>query len=571
MPKLSASKQHAWQETWAHLVKLGWRAEVSDNGIRQDTYYMPPGVTRFCGSRLRRDYFDSHKQVFKYLECNNCATTAEIVQDNANVSGVGKSLCSVPMQHASAGVADAVVDDDSAVATPDVEGSATPMVAVGAIGPEGDDCAPKPARANNERSEQDSCVVDPDMMQELIPASGQASCAASTQHASAGVADSVTGDVSAGAAPDAAGFSTPTIAASAICVEGGDCAPKLARANNECNGHSYAVPPQHASAGVADVVRSDAAASALLEAAEYSSTPGRRRGLNAQAQKHTDDTSKSATVDAVPLAEQQQAKYAGGATGAAGAVGVLGIGGAARAADRLKVTAGGLAQMNKESRGLPRRRIIGKTRVAVAVQFPPSGSAISQRAKRKMPSAAKSMHGKAFASNLTPWLGCVAAAKSALGATGFIAVGGTSEMGREVLKLARAQYESLQQAGWTPGGTTEVRARVRPPKIDRVKKPMKIKSKCGTRAMVRAGHAFQTRGGLTAESLKTNARGCIVSKRKSEKAKRTNVTPWANALKQAKFELGLKGFVLPAKGTAVHARALMHYRSQIASAARQDA
>ena len=77
--------------------------------------------------------------------------------------------------------------------------------------------------------------------------------------------------------------------------------------------------------------------------------------------------------------------------------------------------------------------------------------------------------------------------------------------------------------------------------------------------------------GLTAESLKTNARGCIVSKRKSEKAKRTNVTPWANALKQAKFELGLKGFVLPAKGTAVHARALMHYRSQIASAARQDA
>ena len=179
------------------------------------------------------------------------------------------------------------------------------------------------------------------------------------------------------------------------------------------------------------------------------------------------------------------------------------------------------------------------------------------------------MHGKAFASNLTPWQRCVAKAKLAVGATGWVAVGGTTEKGREVLRVARAEYESLRQAGSASRGT-----------IDRAKKSTKIKSKRGarsrpskrgTRREVLGGRAVRTRGGLAAESLKTNARGCIVSKRKSEQAKRENVIPWAEALKQAKFELGLKGWVVPANGTALHKTALMHYRSRIASAAIQDA
>lgn len=48
--------------------KAGWRLETIVTHNRNDKYYFPPGVTRGPGHMVRRDFFDSAKQVRNCLD-----------------------------------------------------------------------------------------------------------------------------------------------------------------------------------------------------------------------------------------------------------------------------------------------------------------------------------------------------------------------------------------------------------------------------------------------------------------------------------------------------------------------
>ena len=84
------------------------------------------------------------------------------------------------------------------------------------------------------------------------------------------------------------------------------------------------------------------------------------------------------------------------------------------------------------------------------------------------------------------------------------------------------------------------------PKTSGVKKklsqPKKLKTK-GSRRQVLSGKAAKTRGGITANDLKKNKQGKIVSKKKSELGKKhykenEALQDWTHAGKLAKKELG---------------------------------
>merc|ERR1711933_95623 len=83
------------------------------------------------------------------------------------------------------------------------------------------------------------------------------------------------------------------------------------------------------------------------------------------------------------------------------------------------------------------------------------------------------------------------------------------------------------------------------------------------KAMVLRGSKARTVGGLKKENLKKNKGGRIVSKAKSDRAKKayagSPLQKWAKACQQAKKELNLKGFVIvggkSAQGRALYAKA----------------
>merc|ERR1712216_995816 len=54
-----------WADLWEDLEAEGWRIV---RGPRGDAYYMPPGVERGVGAKVRVDYFDSQMQVVRYLQ-----------------------------------------------------------------------------------------------------------------------------------------------------------------------------------------------------------------------------------------------------------------------------------------------------------------------------------------------------------------------------------------------------------------------------------------------------------------------------------------------------------------------
>ena len=53
-----------WEEIWAPLAAKGWRHEGVPGGVN---YFFPPGVSKGDGSTLRRDYFDSKRQVVNHV------------------------------------------------------------------------------------------------------------------------------------------------------------------------------------------------------------------------------------------------------------------------------------------------------------------------------------------------------------------------------------------------------------------------------------------------------------------------------------------------------------------------
>ena len=57
-----------WESLWGRLVSAGWREQQQrPNGRSTDRYYIPPGVQPGGpGFKMRRDYFDSRKQVRQY-------------------------------------------------------------------------------------------------------------------------------------------------------------------------------------------------------------------------------------------------------------------------------------------------------------------------------------------------------------------------------------------------------------------------------------------------------------------------------------------------------------------------
>merc|ERR1712098_553798 len=87
------------------------------------------------------------------------------------------------------------------------------------------------------------------------------------------------------------------------------------------------------------------------------------------------------------------------------------------------------------------------------------------------------------------------------------------------------------------------------------KKPV---SKRVARSRVWRGKAGKSKGGLSKASFTKNKHGKIVSKKRSEIA-RKRLGKWVAACMKARKELKLKGFVACKKGTAYYKAAKKHY------------
>merc|ERR1719301_492524 len=84
-----------------------------------------------------------------------------------------------------------------------------------------------------------------------------------------------------------------------------------------------------------------------------------------------------------------------------------------------------------------------------------------------------------------------------------------------------------------------------------------------SKVQVFRGSKAKTSSGLIATDLIKNARGKIVSKKKSFYAKKryaTSLKDWTVALQKARKALGVTGFVVPKKGTALYKKAKELYR-----------
>merc|ERR1712084_154893 len=89
------------------------------------------------------------------------------------------------------------------------------------------------------------------------------------------------------------------------------------------------------------------------------------------------------------------------------------------------------------------------------------------------------------------------------------------------------------------------------------------------KAMVLRGSKAKTQGGLKKENLKKNKGGKVVSKKRSDRAKKAYVgsalQKWGKAVQAAKKELNLKGFIIvggkSAQGRALYAKAKALYKA----------
>ena len=83
-----------------------------------------------------------------------------------------------------------------------------------------------------------------------------------------------------------------------------------------------------------------------------------------------------------------------------------------------------------------------------------------------------------------------------------------------------------------------------PKRVARKAKKITKKSQTGSMRQVWNGTRTYTKGGLTKASLMMNKRGKVVSKKASAKAKKNGgITKWCAAMKKARKELGITGFV----------------------------
>ena len=81
------------------------------------------------------------------------------------------------------------------------------------------------------------------------------------------------------------------------------------------------------------------------------------------------------------------------------------------------------------------------------------------------------------------------------------------------------------------------------------------------KVVVFRGSKAKTSGGLTSSDLIKNARGKIVSKKASQRAKKNNyIKGWTTAVQKARKALGLKGFVAIKKGSALYKKAKELYQ-----------
>ena len=63
-----ALAEKLWKDLWSTLKALGWSEELGGAGFaRLQTYYMPPGVHRGAGNKVRVHYFDSMQQVRRHV------------------------------------------------------------------------------------------------------------------------------------------------------------------------------------------------------------------------------------------------------------------------------------------------------------------------------------------------------------------------------------------------------------------------------------------------------------------------------------------------------------------------
>jgi len=71
VPASSPQSSGGWERIWSMLASLGWTTELGPRGGQSQSYYLPPGVKRGPGAKVREDYFDSRAQVLRFLreEC----------------------------------------------------------------------------------------------------------------------------------------------------------------------------------------------------------------------------------------------------------------------------------------------------------------------------------------------------------------------------------------------------------------------------------------------------------------------------------------------------------------------
>merc|ERR1719433_1483403 len=105
-------------------------------------------------------------------------------------------------------------------------------------------------------------------------------------------------------------------------------------------------------------------------------------------------------------------------------------------------------------------------------------------------------------------------------------------------------------------------------KTMKAKRVSKVARGRHAKALVLRGSKEKTSGGLTKDSLMRNRYGKIVSKKKSAAAKRrysSTLKGWSDALRAARKELGISGFVAvngrTAQGKALYAKAKSFYRA----------
>merc|ERR1712098_648341 len=107
------------------------------------------------------------------------------------------------------------------------------------------------------------------------------------------------------------------------------------------------------------------------------------------------------------------------------------------------------------------------------------------------------------------------------------------------------------------GGGKKKKAAKKPTKKRRKAKAKKVSARVARNRLF-SGKGTKSKGGLSKASFTKNKHGRIVSKKRSEIA-RKRLGKWVAACMKARKELKLKGFVACKKGSAYYKAAKKHY------------